>query len=139
MVGTQVTAYTSSVFDISDYVRPGKTAEIELLVEGRKALVGPDGRYTVPEGASWSDDVAQGIFRSADLEVFPAVYISDTVVRTSVTDRTLSYDVYLTNATSRAQEAQLSGRHRLLERRRLALPHAAATDRCRARRQHHHR
>ncbi len=110
LVGTQVTAYTSSVFDITDYVRPGKTAEIELLVEGRKALVGPDGRYTVPEGASWSDDVAQGIFRSADLEVFPAVYISDTVVRTSVTDRTLSYDVYLTNATSRAQEAQLSGR-----------------------------
>ena len=72
---------------------PGKTAEIELTVEGRKALVGPDLRYTVPEGASWSDDVAQGIFRSADLEVFPAVYISDTFVRTSVTDRTLSYDV----------------------------------------------
>ena len=64
-----------------------------MLVEGRKALVGPDGRYTVPEGASWSDDVAQGIFRSADLEVFPAVYVSDTVVRTSVEDRTLSYDV----------------------------------------------
>jgi beta-galactosidase/beta-glucuronidase len=109
LVGTQVTAYTNSVFDITDYVRPGKTAEIELLVEGRKALVGPDGRYTVPEGASWSDDVAQGIFRSADLEVFPAVYISDTVVRTSVTDRTLSYDVYLTNATAKAQTAQLSG------------------------------
>ena len=108
-VATQVTAYTNSVFDITDYVRPGKPAQVTLLVKGRKALVGPDGRYTVPEGASWSDDVAQGIFRSADLEVFPAVYISDTVVRTSVVDRTLSYDVYLTNATSRPQRAELKG------------------------------
>ena len=108
-VGTQVTSYTSSVFDISDYVRPGKTAEIKVLVQGRKALVGPDNRYTVAEGASWSDDPAQGIFRSADLEVFPAVYVSDTVVRTSVGDRQLSYDVYLTNATDRAQQATLSG------------------------------
>ena len=101
LVGTQTTSYTNSVFDITDYVRPGKTAEIELLVRGRKALVGPDGRYTVPEGASWSDDVAQGIFRSADLEVYPAVYVSDTVVRTSVEDKELSYDVSLTNATTR--------------------------------------
>ena len=108
-VSSQVTAYTSSVFDITDYVRPGKPAHVKLLVEGRKALVGPDGRYTVPEGASWSDDVAQGIFRSADLEVYPALYISDTVVRTSVVDRTLSYDVYLTNATSRTQRAELTG------------------------------
>ena len=125
-VGTQVTSYTNSVFDITDYVRPGKTAEIEVLVEGRKALVGPDGRYTVPEGASWSDDVAQGIFRSADLEVFPAVYVSDTVVRTFVTDHTLSYDVYLTNATSRTQKAELSGTPQFLERRRLALPRPLA-------------
>ena len=34
LVGTQTTSYTNSVFDITDYVRPGKTAEIELLVEG---------------------------------------------------------------------------------------------------------
>ena len=109
LVGTQTTSYTNSVFDITDYVRPGKTAEIELLVRGRKALVGPDGRYTVPEGASWSDDVAQGIFRSADLEVYPAVYVSDTVVRTSVEDKELSYDVSLTNATTRPQRASLRG------------------------------
>ena len=61
-VGTQTTSYTSSVFDISAFVRPGATHEIKVLVHGRKALVGPDGRYNVAEGASWSDDVAQGIF-----------------------------------------------------------------------------
>jgi len=109
VVGSQVTAYTSSVFDISDFVHPGSTHEIEVRVQGRKALVGPDGRYTVPEGASWSDDVAQGIFRSADLEVFPSVAISDTVVRTSVARRQLSYDVYVSNATDHAQDVVLDG------------------------------
>jgi beta-galactosidase/beta-glucuronidase len=107
-VGTQVTAYTPSVFDVSRYVTPGRSHQLRVLVEGRKALIGSDGRYTVPEGASWSDDVAQGIFRSANLEVFPAVRISDTVVRTSVRDRTLSYDVEVSNATAKDRKVRLS-------------------------------
>ena len=109
-VGSQVTSYTSSVFDISAFVKPGTTHRVKLLVEGRKALVGADGRYDVAEGASWSDDVAQGIFRSADLEVFPSVYVSDTVVRTSVAKRQLSYDVYVSNATGSPQDVVLGGR-----------------------------
>jgi hypothetical protein len=102
-VGTRTTSYTSSVFDISDFVKPGQAYDIKLLVEGRKALVGADGRYTVPEGASWSDDVAQGIFRSATMQVFPGVHIADAVVRTSVRDRQLSYDVTITNNTRQTQ------------------------------------
>ena len=108
-VGTQTTSYTNSVFDLSEFVTPGAEHRIEVTVEGRKALVGPDLRYTVPEGASWSNDVAQGIFRSADLEVFPAVFVADTFVRTSVADKTLSYDVKVTNSTDRAQKVDLNG------------------------------
>lgn len=108
-VGTNTTSYTASTFDLTGFVRPGGTHRIEVTVEGRKALVGPDGRYLVPEGASWSDDVAQGIFRSADLEVFPAVAITDAVVRTSVRKRQLSYDVSIANRTSRPQRLTLSG------------------------------
>ena len=108
-VGTQTTSFTDSVFDLSDFVTPGAEHRIEVTVEGRKALVGPDLRYTVPEGASWSDDVAQGIFRSANLEVFPAVFVADTFVRTSVTDKTLSYDVKVTNSTDREQKVDLKG------------------------------
>ena len=106
-VASQITSYTSSVFDISDFVTPGRGYDITLLVEGRKALVGPDGRYAVPEGASWSDDVAQGIFRSAALQVFPGVHIADAVVRTSVRDRRLSYDVTVTNSTRQHRVATL--------------------------------
>ena len=108
-VGTQTTSFTNSVFDLTGFVTPGAEHRIEVTVEGRKALVGPDLRYTVPEGASWSDDVAQGIFRSANLEVFPAVFVADTFVRTSVTDKTLSYDVQVTNSTDRAQKVDLTG------------------------------
>ena len=108
-VGTQTTSFTNSVFDLSDFVTPGAEHRIEVTVEGRKALVGPDLRYTVPEGASWSDDVAQGIFRSANLEVFPAVFVADTFVRTCVADKTLSYDVQVTNSTDRAQKVDLKG------------------------------
>lgn len=107
VVGTNTTAYTDSTFDLSDFVTPGSTHRIEVRVEGRKALVGPDGRYDIPEGASWSNDVAQGIFRSADLEVFPAVYVSDTFVRTSVSDKSLTYDVTVTNNSATAQVVDL--------------------------------
>ena len=109
VVGTQTTSYTTSTFDISGFVRPGATHLIEVSVKGRKALVGPDGRYTVPEGASWSDDVAQGIFRSADLQVFPAVYVADTVVRTSVAEQELTYDVHVTNSTPDNRVVTLEG------------------------------
>ena len=108
-VGTQTTSYTDSVFDLSGFVTPGADHRIEVTVEGRKALVGADLRYTVAEGASWSNDVAQGIFRSANLEVFPAVFVADTFVRTSVADKTLSYDVQVTNSTDRAQKVDLKG------------------------------
>lgn len=108
-VGTQTTSFTDSVFDLSGFVTPGAEHRIEVTVEGRKALIGPDLRYTVPEGASWSNDIAQGIFRSASLEVFPAVFVADTFVRTSVSDRTLSYDVQVTNSTDQSQKVDLTG------------------------------
>ncbi|MFG2003918.1 glycoside hydrolase family 2 TIM barrel-domain containing protein [Spirillospora sp. NPDC048911] len=109
-VGSNTTAYTASVFDLTPFVRPGGRHRIDVTVEGRKAFVGSDGRYTVPEGASWSDDVAQGIFRSAALKVFPAVYVSDTFVRPSVTRRELAYDVAVTNTTARPHVVTLGGR-----------------------------
>src|SRR4051794_5834140 len=61
-VATNMTSYTASTFDLTSVVTPGRSYQIDVLVRGRKAFVGADGRYTVPEGASWSHDVAQGIF-----------------------------------------------------------------------------
>jgi hypothetical protein len=108
-VATQFTAYTPSTFDISNFVLPGHTYRVDVDVKGRRALIGADGRYDVPEGASWSDDVAQGIYRSAALEVYPAVHISDAVVQTSVRNRSLRYTVSVTNATNTDRRVTLTG------------------------------
>lgn len=51
----------------------------------------------------------QGIFRSAFLCVYPAVYISDTFVRTSVANQTLAYDVSVTNTSSSTRTVTVTG------------------------------
>ncbi|MBO0864383.1 MAG: hypothetical protein J2P16_04840, partial [Mycobacterium sp.] len=109
-VGTNTTSFTPSTFDLTPYVQPGHTYTISVDVKGRKALINPaTGRYLVPEAAAWSEAVPQGIFRSAFLRVYPQVYIADTAVQTSVTDRTLSYYTSITNAGDSAQTVTLTG------------------------------
>ena len=101
-VGTNTTSFTPSVFDVTNFVTPGKQHAISVLVKGAKALKS-NGKYIVPNAAGWSANVAQGIFRSALLHVYPDVYISDVFVRTSVADNTLTYDVSMTNTGTTSQ------------------------------------
>ncbi|MFL5822746.1 MAG: glycoside hydrolase family 2 TIM barrel-domain containing protein [Solirubrobacteraceae bacterium] len=116
-VGTNITSFTPSVFDLSQNVKPGGTYTIQVDVKGRYAPTSagsdccfdPAGFYTVPGAADWSPNVAQGIFRSAKLEVFPALYISRAFVRTSVKRKSLRYAVSITNETGRVRRARLDG------------------------------
>ena len=109
MVGTNMTAFTPSVFDLTRFVTPGQSYPITLLVRGRDAFKNAAGQHTVPAAADWSPNVPQGIYRSAMLRVVPAVYISDAFVRTSVTNKTLTYDVWVTNSSSASRQVSLSG------------------------------
>jgi Glycosyl hydrolases family 2, TIM barrel domain/S-layer homology domain len=109
VVATNMTAFTDSVFDISAFVTPGSTHTIEIDVKGRNALIDDGGYYTVPEAASWSKNVPQGIFRSANLEVFPALSIADTYVTTSVEDGTVTIDAWLHNGSDEVATGELSG------------------------------
>lgn len=109
-VATQTTAFTPSKFDITPYAAPGTTHTISVDVKGRGALKNPsNGRYLVPDAAEWSEAVPQGIYRSAFLRVYPAVYVSDTFVHTSVAAQTLSYDVSVANTSSSARTVTLTG------------------------------
>jgi Glycosyl hydrolases family 2, TIM barrel domain/Glycosyl hydrolases family 2, sugar binding domain/Glycosyl hydrolases family 2 len=107
--GTNTTSFTPSVFDVSKFVTPGKQHAISVLVKGAQALKSTSGKYLVPNAAGWSPNIAQGIFRSALLHVYPDVYVSDVFVRTSVTDDTLTYDVAITNTGRASQDVTLSG------------------------------
>ena len=110
VVGTQTTAFTPSAFDITAYVTPGSTHTISVDVKGRNALKNPsNGRYLVPDAAEWCEAIPQGIYRSAFLRVYPAVYISDAFVRTSVSGQTLTYDVSVTNSSDSTRVVTLTG------------------------------
>ena len=137
-VGTQTTSFTNSVFDLTGFVTPGAEHRIEVTVEGRKALVGPDLRYTVPEGASWSDDVAQGIFRSANLEVFPAVFVADTFVRTSRGRQDAQLRRSGHEQHGSGAEGRSHGGTELLERSGLEVPGGPDPARCGAGEHHGH-
>ncbi|WP_370517040.1 sugar-binding domain-containing protein, partial [Streptomyces acidiscabies] len=109
-VATRTTAFTPSNFDISAYAAPGTTHTITVDVKGRGALKNPaNGRYLVPDAADWAEAVPQGIFRSAFLRVYPAVYVSDTFIRTSVANQTLTYDASVTNTSGAARTVTLTG------------------------------
>jgi len=107
-VGTNRTSFTPSVFDVTKFVTPGQQHAISVQVNGGQAFK-MNGKSLVPNAAGWSQNVAQGIFRSAMLRVVPDVYISDAFVRTSVTDDTLTYDVSINNTGSSSQQITLSG------------------------------
>jgi len=109
VVATQTTAFTPSNFDITGYAAPGTTHTVTVDVKGRGALRNSGGKYLVPVAADWSEAVPQGIFRSAVLRVYPAVYVSDTFIRTSVANQTLSYDVSVTNSSAAARTVTLTG------------------------------
>jgi hypothetical protein len=107
-VATNTTSFTPSVFDVTKFVTPGKQHAISVLVKGGQAFK-TNGKSSVPNAAGWSANVAQGIFRSALLRVYPDVYISDAFVRTSVSNDTLTYDVSITNTGTTSQQVTLSG------------------------------
>ena len=109
VVGTQTTAFTPSNFDITAYVTPGTTHTISVDVKGRNALKSSSGNYLVPVAADWCEAVPQGIFRSAFLRVYPAVYVSDAFVRTSVANQSLTYDVSVTNTSGSSRSVTLTG------------------------------
>jgi hypothetical protein len=109
VVGTTMTSYTPSVFDITRYVTPGQPATVSVLVRGRDAFKNAAGNSTIPLGAGWSPNLPQGIFRSATLRVYPDVYVSDVFVRPSVSAQTLTYDVSVTNSGSSSRQVSLTG------------------------------
>ncbi len=107
LVATNLTAWTPSVFDISKFVTPGQSYTLQVDVKGRNAFT-VNGKSTVPTAAGWSPNLPDGIFRSAFLKVYPQIYISDCYVRTSVTNASLAFDVWVTNAGNTAQNLSLS-------------------------------
>jgi hypothetical protein len=107
-VGTNITSFTPSCFDLTRWVTPGQNYTLKVTVKSRKAFM-VNGKSVVPNAAGWSPNTPQGIFRSARLAVYPQIYISDLFVRPSVSQTCLYYDVWITNGSASLQNLTLSG------------------------------
>jgi hypothetical protein len=135
---THTTSFTPQSFDLTRFAKPGHSYTLHIAVKGRAALVsrpgGPPGsgightgpRYLVPDAADWCESIPQGIFRSARLELYPAMRIADAFVKTSVRRRALAYDVRLANASARKRTVTLRGRLRSWNGRRWRYPRIPA-------------
>ena len=109
VVGTTTTSFMPTSFNLTPYVSAGGTYTISLDVKGRGALKGSNGLYLVPEAASWTNAIAEGIYRSAYLRIYQSAYVSNTFVQTSVANSTVTYNVTVRNVSGSPQTVTLNG------------------------------
>ena len=67
-----------------------------------------NGKYTVPEGATWYDGLAEGILRGVTLELIPRVHVEDVEVETSVHPDVLHPKVTVVNSSDRTVKLSVS-------------------------------
>jgi hypothetical protein len=82
--------------DLTPFAASGEKLLVQVEVAGRKKLMA-NGKFIVPEGASWYPGLEEGILRGVHLEIVPAVRVEDVFVQTSVGPDVLKAQVTLAN------------------------------------------
>lgn len=100
----EVTAFTPQAVELTKHVEAGKTYLLRIFVRAYK-----DGRPVAPHWAEWCECLARGIFKDVYLRIYPEVYISDTFVKTYVSNNTFTYDVWVTNSSEVERKLTLGG------------------------------
>ena len=104
LIHEEVTAFTPQNIDLTDHVTPGQSYCLKLFVRAFE-----NGRPIAPHWAEWSAYTARGIFRSAWLRVYPAVYVSEIQIVTSVKDATFIAHTSIYNATDTVRRVHATG------------------------------
>ncbi|HSY43355.1 MAG TPA: glycoside hydrolase family 2 TIM barrel-domain containing protein [Candidatus Acidoferrum sp.] len=92
--------------DLTPFGKPGGKVLVQVEVAGRKKFI-MNGKYTVPEGATWFPGLAEGIIRGVHLELLPPVRIESVFVQTRLAPDILSAEVLLVNDTDNPVSATL--------------------------------
>jgi len=108
-VATHVNGWMPFVADITERVKPGSKFLLAVNVNGRKKYL-RDGKYVVPQGATWQPKLADGIIRGIEMQILPPVFLDDVFVRTSVDGDYLQPEVVLCNHTDRTVKAVIRGK-----------------------------
>lgn len=104
LVHEEVTAFTPQTVSLTPYVLPGKSYLLRIFVRAYQ-----NGRPIAPHWAEWCECISRGLFRSAFLRLYPTTFIADAHVKTSVSSRTLTYDIWVANASEKDQSVTLGG------------------------------
>ena len=95
--------------DLTTYATPGARLLVQVEVKGRKKFMF-NSKYTVPQGATWQKDLAEGILRGVTLTLRPRIHVEDVWVRAQVAPDTLAAQVTMTNGTDQAAQVKITGR-----------------------------
>lgn len=80
-IAAHINGWMPFTADLTPYVTPGELILVQVTVKGRHKFM-VNGKYTVPEGATWDDRLEEGILRGISLEVLPPIHIDDVCVQT---------------------------------------------------------
>ena len=97
-IASHVNGWTPFAADLTPRFAPGQRVLLVVEVKGRKKFMF-NGKYTVPEGATWYDGLAEGILRDVTLEMIPLVHVADVAVETSVHPDVLHPKVTVVNSS----------------------------------------
>ena len=108
-VASHINGWVPFSADVTTLAVPGQSLQVRVEVKGRRKFM-VNGKYTVPEGATWDPYLEEGILRGVHLELLPLLHTEDIYVRTNVTHKLLRAEVTLTNGSSQAAGVTLVSR-----------------------------
>ena len=106
-IAAHVNGWTPFSAELTPHFTPGQRVLLEVEVKGRKKFM-VNGKYTVPEGATWYDGLAEGILRGVILEMIPLVHVEDIAVETSVGPDMLHPKATIVNSSDRAVKVNVT-------------------------------
>ena len=108
-VASHVNGWMPFVADVTRLITPGQLLLVQVAVKGRNKFK-VNGKYTVPEGATWDPYLEEGILRGVHLELLPVTHVDDVYVKTDVARKTLQSFVTVSNASDRPAAVTLTSR-----------------------------
>lgn len=106
-VASHINGWVPFTADITPYVKPGQKLMVQVEVKGRRKFM-VNGKYTVPEGATWCPTLEEGILRGITLQMLPDVHIDDVFVRTRLSPDTVQALVTVTNNAQKSVNVSLA-------------------------------
>ncbi len=97
-------AFTPFEVDITEHVKPGLKYNLGVYYRGRDCFGNDNEGYTCVNFKPAPGYPAQGIIRGVSIKAYPAIYIKQTFIKTSVERDELEVDLWIVNKTENHHE-----------------------------------